>query len=369
MPALAPIRAHTPGRQRASHAPTREQQLTNLLHPPARSAIARFRDDSPRFILTVDTEEEFDWDKPLSREGHGMQHVSRLAKFQQFCEGEGVVPIYLVDWPIANSKVAADILREPLADGRAEIGVQLHPWVNPPFSEEVTEHNSFAGNLPHDLEEEKFSRLRDKIEQTFDVAPLIYRAGRYGLGPNTAQILQRNGIAVDSSVRSKFDYSSAGGPNYRHHTLNPYWADGEHTLLELPLTTVFWGMLRRQGNAIYPRLWRMPSLRGLLAKAGMMERIPLTPEGVSVEEAIRGIDMALDDNLPVLVFSFHSPSLHPGHTPYVQDERDLDELYDWWRRVFAYLQMRNVKASSVKDIMQAVVRQGTQPLAPQPSAS
>jgi len=105
-----------------------------------------------RFIVTIDTEEEFDWDAPLTRDKHSKAHVTRLEAFQQFCENCGVVPIWLVDWPIANSQLAAEILKPRLLDGRAEIGVQLHPWVNPPFEEEVTQYNSFAGNLSKELE-------------------------------------------------------------------------------------------------------------------------------------------------------------------------------------------------------------------------
>ena len=330
--------------------------LRSLLDPPPRDAFARFTDGAGRFLLTVDTEEEFDWDKPLNREGYSIQHVPRLAKFQEFCEHEGVVPIYLVDWPIAQSDMAGEILRDAAKAGRAEIGVQLHPWVNPPFTEEVTQANSFAGNLGYELEADKFLRLRNQIEQQFGVAPLIYRAGRYGLGPRTAEILQNNGIAIDTSVRAKFDYSASGGPDYRQHPLLPYWVDDQRTLLELPLTTTFWGLLRQLGDTIYPRLWRTPSVRGAMAQTKLLERIPLTPEGVSVEEAIRGIDMALDEDLPVLVFSFHSPSLSLGHTPYVKSEADLDNLYDWWRRIFAYLEMRGIKPSCVSDIMQAVER-------------
>ncbi len=330
--------------------------MRSLLDPPPQSAMAKFADDTPRFLLTIDTEEEFDWDQPLTRDTHGTVHVPRIAKFQQFCENEGVVPVWLVDWPIANSREAAQILREPLARGKAEIGVQLHPWVNPPFAEDVTQYNSFAGNLTPDLEAQKFRHLRDKIEANFDIAPMIYRAGRYGLGPSTAEMLASNSIAIDSSVRAKFDYSHSGGPDYRPHPLAPYWLDDERQLLELPLTTCFWGMLRRQGDMIYPRLWRAPALRGVLARLGLLERIPLTPEGVSVEEAIRAIDMALDDKLPLLVFSFHSPSLRAGHTPYVKGEADLDALYDWWRRVFSYLEMRGVKPSNVRDVMDTVVR-------------
>ncbi|WP_340586520.1 polysaccharide deacetylase family protein [Erythrobacter alti] len=330
--------------------------MRSLLDLPPVGSEARFRDRIPRFLLTVDTEEEFDWDKPLTRDTHGTDHVGRLAKFQEFCERQKVVPVYLVDWPIANARLAAEILGEPLANGRAEIGVQLHPWVNPPFDEEVTQENSFAGNLPRELEATKFGKLRETIEKNFGVAPLIYRAGRYGAGPYTAEILAEHGLAMDSSVRPKFDYSAAGGPDYREHPIRPYWVDDEHTLLELPLTTTFWGMLRKQGAYIYPRLWRTPAVRGVLARLGLLERVPLTPEGVSVDEAIRGIDIALDEGVPLLNFSFHSPSLRPGNTPYVRNEQDLDDLYDWWRRIFAYLEQRGVKPSSVRDVMHSVER-------------
>jgi hypothetical protein len=218
----------------------------------------------------------------------------------------------------------------------------------------LNEFNSFAGNLPAALEREKFLRLRDTIQQNFNAAPLIYRAGRYGVGANTARILSESGIAIDTSVRSRFDYSSTGGPNFRDHPLAPYWLDREGGLMELPLTTVYWGMLRRQGPWLYPALWRAPRLRGALARISMLERIPLTPEGVTLEEAIRGIDMAVDDGLPVLVFSFHSPSLAPGYTPYVRSEADLDDFYDWWRSVFAYLARRGIMPSAGKEILNSV---------------
>ncbi|HTN13526.1 MAG TPA: polysaccharide deacetylase family protein [Sphingomonadaceae bacterium] len=329
--------------------------MRSITEAPARIDKARFRPAfGQRFILTVDTEEEFDWTKPIRREGYGLDHLSRLTKFQQFCENEGVCPVYLVDWPVATSAQAADILGDAVAQGRAEVGVQLHPWVNPPFDETVNNYNSFAGNLPPELEQAKFTRLREVIETNFGAVPKIYRAGRYGTGPNTARMLRQGGIAIDSSVRTKFDYSAEGGADYRKHPLEPYWLDTDHSLLELPLTTTFWGMLRRQGDLLYPLMWRAPSLRGVLSRLGLLERIPLTPEGVSVEEAIRGVDMALDDGLPLLVFSFHSPSLHPGHTPYVRNEEDLDALYGWWQRIFAYLGQRGVRSANVQQIMDAI---------------
>lgn len=308
-----------------------------------------------RFLVTVDTEEEFDWSSPFARADHSLDSIPRLAKFQQFCEGFGVVPVYLIDYPVVTDPRAAEVLGEAVAQGRAEVGVQLHPWVNPPHEEEVSVHNSFAGNLPAELERTKFRTLRDAIERTFGTAPQLYRAGRYGVGPNTAQHLSEAGIAIDTSVRALFDYSSQGGPNFRRHPLAPWWIDRRNGLMELPLTTVFWGLLRQQGRALHPALWRVPRLRGLLARLGLLERIPLTPEGVAANEAIKAIDIAIDEGLPVLVFSFHSPSLRPGCTPYVRDEDDLDRFYDWWRTVFEYLARRGVRPASVGGIMAAAV--------------
>ncbi len=304
--------------------------------------------------MTVDTEEEFDWGKPLARTGHGLYHVPELATFQQFCEEYGVVPIYLIDYPVACDPAVVDALGAAVSAGRAEVGVQLHPWVSPPHDEEVSNHNSYSGNLAPALEAAKFANLHAAITRAFGKAPQIYRAGRYGIGPATAGILAENGIAIDTSVRARFDYSTGGGPNFREHPVTPWWIDKAARLLELPLTTVFWGMLRRQGPQIYPYMWRAPRMRGLLARAGLLERIPLTPEGVSLDEAIKGIDIAIDDGLPVLVFSFHSPSLAPGYTPYVRDEADLARLYDWWRTVFDYLKKRNVRPACVADILAAV---------------
>ena len=327
---------------------------TTITDPPGADRMVSFVPDfGQRFLLTVDTEEEFDWSKPLRAEGHTLHSVARLTRFQQFCEGQGVVPVYLVDYPIASSPLAAEVLRDAVTAGRAEIGVQLHPWVNPPFREQVNEFNSFAGNLPPELEHAKFARLRSTIEQAFGATPRIYRAGRYGVGPNTPAILKDHGIAIDTSVRARFDYSSEGGGNFRDLPIRPWWVDRPGGLMELPLTTVYWGGLARAGHWLYPRLWRVPRLRGALARVGLLERIPLTPEGVNEVEARRGIKAAVRENLPVLVFSFHSPSLQPGHTPYVRSEKDLDAFYSWWRAAFALLAEHGVRPTTVAGIMAA----------------
>lgn len=325
----------------------------NLTKHPAAAQMVRFKQGfGQRFIVTCDTEEEFDWSAPFARSDHGLVSVPRLGKFQQFCEGFGVPPVYLIDFPVASEPLAAELLAPAVAAGKAEVGVQLHPWVSPPFDEEVNEFNSFAGNLPFELEQTKLVRLRDEIARAYGAVPLIYRAGRYGVGPATAQILSDAGIAIDTSVRARFDYSANGGRNFRDLPVEPWWVEGVPGLIELPLTTVYWGMLRKQGPKLYPALWRFPKARGVLARLGLLERIPLTPEGVDADEAMKAIDIAIDDGLPILNFSFHSPSLQPGHTPYVRDEAGLDAFYDWWRTCFTYLEKRGIKPVSVREILE-----------------
>ncbi|NBC38068.1 WalW protein [Novosphingobium sp. FSY-8] len=304
-----------------------------------------------RFLVTIDTEEEFDWTQPLRAAGHGLDTVNRLRKFQQFCEGYGIVPIYLVDYPIVTSPLAVEMLRDAVAHGRAEVGVQLHPWVNPPHEEEVNQFNSFSGNLPFELERAKFMKLYNTICEAFGTAPLSYRAGRYGIGPNTATILREAGLPVDTSVRSRFDYSGWGGADFKHLPVRPWWVGNDRRLMEQPLTTMFTGLLRSQGGWLFPLLAKIPRAHGVMAKLRLLDRVPLTPEGVTVTEALRAASLAVDAGLPVIVTSFHSPSLVPGHTPYVRSEADLDTLYDWWRQVFDLLLSRGVKPSCVKDMM------------------
>jgi len=326
-----------------------------ITEPPLPGSTARFSAGfGQRSLLTVDTEEEFDWAGSFSATDHGLFHVTRLRKFQEFCENLGVIPVYLCDWPIATSDIAVDILADAVSRGAAEIGVQLHPWVNPPHDEDVSVRNSFAGNLPPELERAKFTKLRDELERRFGTPPLIYRAGRYGLGPNTATLLKDAGLAIDTSVRSNFDYSEGHGPDYSRHPLEPYWVDAERQLLELPVTTVYWGMLRKQGRTVQRLAQKIPLMPGVLSRLGILERIALTPEGVTAREAIKGIDIALDDGLPVLVLSFHSPSLAPGFTPYVRTEDELITLYDWFRTIYAYLEKRGVKPTSVKELIESI---------------
>ncbi len=321
--------------------------LHNSVGAPDLSALG-----GPRFIITVDTEEEFDWSAPFSRDQHGTTHVAAIPRFQSLCDEFEVQPCYLVDYPISQDDNAAELLSGYAHNGRAEIGIQLHPWVNPPFKEAITVNNSFACNLPAELEREKLTKLYLAIVDHMGVRPDAYRAGRYGAGPSTPSILADLDIAIDSSVRSRFDYSAQGGPDYSEHPTNPYWLV-QNQVLELPLTTVFAGSLRGAGDVIFGRWFASDTARSMLARSTMLERIALTPEGIPVNKAIEGIDLALDEGVQILNISFHSPSLAPGHTPYVRTADQLEVFYQWWNIIFRHLKEKDVRPTTIAEIKSA----------------
>jgi hypothetical protein len=329
-------------------------QGRNLLAVPPPSARARFAPDfGPRVLLTIDTEEEFDWRAPFRREGFGLTHLDELARFQAFAGDLGAHPVYLVDWPVAHDPRARAIIGEAAASGAAGVGVQLHSWVNPPFDETLSTRNSFAGNLPHALERAKFTRLVAAVQEGFGAAPLIYRAGRYGVGRETADMLLEAGFRIDTSVRALFDYSAQDGPDFAHHPAYPFWVDDGQRLLEVPVTSVYDGLMRRHGALVHRLQRHIPTFFAGLSRTGLLERLPLTPEGTTIAEAQRAIDLALDDGLPLLVISFHSPSLAPGHTPYAPDAEAVAALYEWLRAVFTHLDRRGVRSASVPAILAA----------------
>ncbi|MFM9976857.1 MAG: polysaccharide deacetylase family protein [Sphingomonadaceae bacterium] len=288
-----------------------------------------------RFALFVDAEEEFDWHRPFCRDATTTRTIEALPEANAHFRARGCTPTYLVDWPIVANPASAAIVADLARQGVCDLGTQLHPWVNPPFDETVNGHNSYTGNLPLDLQRAKLTALTDKIAEQTGVRPRVYRAGRYGIGPHTGDLLIEQGYRLDCSVRACFDYRSQGGPDFSRHPVWPWRVGGG--LYELPLTTAYTGLLRHRR-----RLPHFAPTRGILARSGLLDRVPLTPEGVRLADALAAIEQLLDDGQQLFSLSFHTPSLVPGHTPYVRDAADLKTFWAWWDGVFTLFERHGV---------------------------
>jgi hypothetical protein len=297
-------------------------------------------DQPPTLLVVVDTEEEFDWEADFDRNATSVEAMRHVHLGQEIFDAVGVRPAYLVDFPVASQESGVTPIKEFVDSGRAVVGAHLHPWVSPPFDEEVNRRHSFAGNLPAALERAKLERLVDQIEVSFGERPVIYKAGRYGIGPNTAGILEDLGFEVDLSACAAFDFSAEDGPDYSRFSSDPYWFGDERLLLGLPATGAFVGLLQRGAPrwhhwATRPQL-QWARLPGIFARLDLIDRLHLSPEGFGFSDLCRLTEFLLARGVRVFTLSFHSPTLDPGRTPYVRDRVELNNFLDVLRRYLGY---------------------------------
>ena len=289
---------------------------------PAASACT---DERPALTVVVDTEEEFDWSTPFDRRATGVGHMRRIGAVQAVCERWGIRPVYVIDYPIASQEDGIAALRPLLRNGQALVGAHLHPWVSPPHEEEVSGHNSFPGNLPPALERAKLVELCACIEATLGMRPLMYKAGRYGIGANTFTILEELGFTVDLSPSPPFDYRGAGGVDFSRRGLAPEWVGPRRTVLSIPGTGALVGRFPSPFLYHVAASARLAPVRvsSILARLGVVERMKLSPEGHSCAEMTRLTRWLHARGQRLFALSLHSPSVEPGHTPYVRSELDL----------------------------------------------
>lgn len=314
-----------------------------MMHDPTTCTPARLPDGTPpQLLVVVDTEEEFDWSR-FDRANTSVQSMADVHLGQAVCDAHGIVPTYVADYPVVTQPVGYEPLRAFVREGRALVGAHLHPWVTPPFTEQVNAKNSYPGNLPAELERAKVKALGDAIEQHLGARPLVYKAGRYGIGANTARILEAEGYEVDCSPCPAYDFSADGGPDFARVDAQPYWFGASRRLLCIPTTGAFTGL----AGGFAPSLWRAAtsglgaSLRapGVLSRLGLLERIRLSPEGFDLRALMRLTRFLLARGQRVFTLSFHSSTLRPGCTRYVRtaDERTtflsvMNDYFAWFRR-------------------------------------
>jgi hypothetical protein len=293
-----------------------------------------------QLVVVIDTEEEFDWASAFSRSNTAVGAMRWIHRVQDIFDAYHIIPVYVVDYPVASQPEGYRPLQELHASGRALIGAHLHPWVNPPYAEPVSRYNSFPGNLPPALEAAKLQALSDCIGEHFGSRPVIYKAGRYGVGPHTAAILEEQGYEVDVSLCPHMDYAAEGGPNFRYSTIWPSWFGRQRMLLELPLTIGFTGLLRAWGSTMYGLASQAPLARlhavGVLSRLGLLNKVWLSPEGYLASEYITLVRTLYRDGVRIFSFAFHSPSVEPGHTPYVRSEHDLEVFLASCRQFFNF---------------------------------
>lgn len=274
---------------------------------------------SVTFILSVDTEEEWDWSGPFPNKDFSVKNVHEIPAFQGFCQELGIKPTYLVDYAVADSADGAEVLSN-LNQNECEMGAHLHPWANPPFynNNETSEFASHVINLPLEQVEEKLKALISIIEEKLHCQPKSFRTGRWGVNGDVLKLLHRYGISTDTSIYPLYHhqyFSCESAPS------QAYWPNYDDTnktgeqrdIFEIPVTCGF----NRSNYTISQRIHKLMEsapftwLRGnsVLWHSLLLRKIYLSPELCSAKDMKRLVNTCLKRNEKVFHMYLHSSSL------------------------------------------------------------
>lgn len=290
--------------------------------------------------VSIDTEED-GWGT-YPRTGYSVRNIQQLTRLQDLFDGYGVRPTYLVNLPPLTDADSVRVLADLAAREGVEVGAQCHSWNTPPFSEryeadvESDERQSLMSSLPVEVNLGKVRTLKSALQHELGVEPTSFRAGRWGYGSTVSRAIAEEGFLVDASVTPFLDWSGMGGPDYSDVPFRPYRFDPDRpfrpdpqgSMVELPTTV---GFLRGHPSASGQRRSRLEKsvlgrskLVGALDRMGFLARRWLSPEVSTTKELLQLSRAWVNSGGDVLAFTFHSPTLLPGATPFVRDDSDLN---------------------------------------------
>ena len=295
------------------------------------------RERKPKLIVTVDTEERFDWNG-FDDMSFACCDPADIDRFQETCAEAEIEPLYLLTYPLLKDKQTAAYFRGLREAGLAECGLHLHQWATPP-GDFPGEYFSFQKNLPRAAHLEKLQTLAAAFEEEFGERALSHRAGRYGVAPEDYELLARIGVEYDFSPSAGFDFSSLGGADFSGLSNAPFIANGgpkngDWRIHVTPLcgarainrTSLFLKQRRKQSAFSAARRKPPP----------MTTPMRLSPEGASLND-LKGLTRRLvADDTPVLTFTLHSTSLTEGANPYARSKGDADRMLAISRDYFAW---------------------------------
>jgi len=299
------------------------------------------------FVLSVDTEEEWDWSGPFPQKDFSVTNVAKLADFQKMCDGLGIKPSYFIDYAVADNEEAVNSLKSAITENNCEIGAHLHPWCNPPFYGYVSEEQSHVVNLPLEQVEQKLLNLTKRLTEQFDVVPRSFRTGRWGIDGKVLQLLVKHGFKLDSSVYPFYqnNFYSCQGASY-----NPYWPDLDEPLeygkqrdiFEIPVTAGF----NHDNFALCEKIYRLIShpalnwsrLVGIAWQTHLLRKSYLSPELFSADEMLSLCKTMLKKQPPVLHMFMHSSSLIDNNNSLVGNHNAYEYITNSVKQLVTELQ-------------------------------
>jgi len=300
------------------------------------------------FVLSVDTEEEWDWKTEFPQYDVQVENIQGIQKFQQECNSIGIRPTYFVDYPVANCSRSAQVLKSIDEEGQCEIGAHLHPWCNPPMTAENDEFASHVVNLSIDLVEQKLVNLLEQLRASFGKDIHSFRTGRWGINASVMKLLIKHGITIDSSIY----------PFYSNHYFNcdgapvePYWPDLSDPLkahsnelqsdiFEIPVSAGFnhakFALCSKIHKFISNSFLSFLRVPGIIWQLKLLRKIYLSPELSKSSDMQTLIKVLLKRKSPIIHMNLHSSSLIS--LPYSNHPFTQEQILDNMKQTVRYLQ-------------------------------
>jgi hypothetical protein len=286
------------------------------------------------FIITIDTEGDNLWEynqgEPIKTE-----NARYIPRFQALCDKFNFMPVYLVNYEMAQDNYFCNFAKDALGKNKCEIGIHLHAWNNPPHYE--LPKGGENGGLPYLIEYPrqsmlgKFTVLHKLLIEKFNTEIVSHRSGRWAMNQDYFDILIDNGIKIDCSVTPHASWESSPGfsknskgSNYLHSPENPYLvrhSSNSNNILEVPVTI---RKLRHfsLGSVRHPRTFIKNMMAIVTGKA-----VWLRPRGNNLQDMLALVQHIKNSNDEYLMFMLHSSELMPNGSPAFKTEDSIERLY------------------------------------------
>ncbi len=302
----------------------------------------------PAFLITIDTEEDNSWSKPVR---DTTENVRFLSRFQELCEQYGFKPTWLTNYPVAKDAAFVEFGNDVIKRNAGEVGMHLHAWNTLPeqqLTHNDREYNPYLYEYPVEIMRDKIHCMTSLLEETFNRPIISHRAGRWGFNEQYAQLLVERGYKVDCSVTpfetwqfSKGLPSGTGGPDFRGFPTTGYYCDMENLqrqsdsgLLELPMTIV---PRREKLRRMIPEaVGKFRNGRRFLKLLAPYEWLRPTKYRNALK-LIWVVEQAIQDGRDYIEFMLHSSELMPGGSPTFPTASSIEQLYDDLEQLFEFI--------------------------------
>ena len=305
-------------------------------------------------LITIDVESDDLW---AGRAEVTLENIRAMPRLHAFFGRMGVIPTYLLSYPVATSAVGREVFGPVARDGTGEIGSHMHVWTTPPLREISGRDHAYgplASELSYDEVHAKLASVTAAVGELAGYAPVSHRAGRYALDGAGLRALEALGYRADTSVAPMMSWTfprhggGTRGPDYRRAPIAPYYPSrdavdrpGDSPVLQVPLS---YYLTRRLPLGLTERVARLPrnaTVARALRWSGVARLGWLRPgRDTSARQMVNVAETLIADGCPVLNVMFHSSEMALGTSPHTRTEADVEDSYRQLEGLFRALLAR-----------------------------